>query len=45
MTPLASPAFVASMATGIPVWPSAVLAARAPARMAAAQLKLTSLGR
>ena len=45
MTPLASPAFVASMSTGIPAWPETVLAARAPARVAAAQLKLTSLGR
>lgn len=45
MTSLASPAFVASVSTGIPVWPATVLAARAPARLAAAQLKLISLGR
>lgn len=45
MTSLASPAFVASVSTGIPVWPATVLAARTPARLAAAQLKLTSLGR
>jgi anti-sigma factor RsiW len=45
MTPLATPAFVASVSTGIPAWPETVLAARAPARVAAAQLKLTSLGR
>jgi hypothetical protein len=45
MTSLATPAFVASVSTGIPVWPATALAARAPARIAAAQLKLTSLGR
>jgi hypothetical protein len=37
--PLASPAFAASMSTGMPVWPAAVLAAHAP------QLKLTNLER
>jgi hypothetical protein len=45
MSVLTSPAFVASVSTGSPVWPATVLAARAPARLAAVQLKLTSLGR
>jgi tetrahydromethanopterin S-methyltransferase subunit F len=45
MSVLTSPAFIASVSTGSPVWPATVLAARAPARLAAVQLKLTSLGR
>lgn len=45
MSALTSPAFMASVSTGSPVWPATVLAARAPARLAPAQLKLTSLGR
>jgi hypothetical protein len=45
MTALATPAFISPGSAGSPVWPAAVLAARAPARFAPAQLKLTSLGR
>jgi hypothetical protein len=45
MAALTSPAFIASVSTGSPMWPATVLAARAPARLAAVQLKLTSLGR
>jgi hypothetical protein len=42
---LAAPAFLAPVPAGSPVWPATVLAARAPARSAAMQIKLTSLGR
>jgi len=42
---LTSPAFMASVSAGSSVWPATVLAAHPPARLAAAQLKLTSLGR
>jgi hypothetical protein len=45
MSALTSPAFIASVSAGSPVWSATVLAARAPARLAAVQLKLTSLGR
>jgi hypothetical protein len=45
MSALTSPAFIASVSAGSPVWPATVLAARAPARLAAVQLKLTRLGR
>ncbi len=43
--PLAGPAFAASVTSGMPIWPAAVLAARIPASMATGQLKLTSLRR
>ncbi len=42
---LTAPAFMASVPAGSPVWPATVLAARAPARLATMQTKLTSLGR
>jgi hypothetical protein len=45
MTALATPAFISPGSAGSPVWPATVLAARAPARFAPVQLKLTSLGR
>jgi hypothetical protein len=45
MTALGAPGFITAGSAGSPVWPATVLAARAPARFAPAQLKLTSLGR
>jgi hypothetical protein len=42
---LTGPAFIAPVPAGSPVWPATVLAARAPARLATMQIKLTSLGR
>lgn len=42
---LTVPAFLAAVPPGSPVWPATVLAARAPARLATMQIKLTSLGR
>jgi hypothetical protein len=42
---LAAPPFIAPVPAGSPVWPATVLAARAPARLATMQIKLTSLGR
>jgi hypothetical protein len=42
---LTVPAFLAAVPAGSPVWPTTVLAARAPARLATMQIKLTSLGR
>jgi hypothetical protein len=42
---LAPPAFIAPVPAGSPVWPATVLEARAPARLATMQIKLTSLGR
>jgi len=40
--PLASPALVTSASTGIPVWPAALLADQAPARMVEAQFSVAS---
>jgi hypothetical protein len=45
MTAFAASAFISPGSAGSPVWPATVLAARAPARFAPGQLKLTSLGR
>jgi len=42
---LTAPPFIAPVPAGSPVWPATVLAARAPARLATMQIKLTSLGR
>ena len=39
------PSVFAPVPAGSPVWPASVLAARAPARLATMQIKLTSLGR
>jgi len=42
-SPLNDPAFAASVTSGMPVWPAAVLAAHAPAPLGSPQLKLTKL--
>jgi len=45
MSPMASPAIVASVSMGMPVWPAALLAAQAPMHFAATELQLVSLRR
>jgi hypothetical protein len=42
---LTAPPFITPVPAGSPVWPATVLEARAPARLATMQTKLTSLGR
>jgi anti-sigma factor RsiW len=42
-SPLNDPAFAASVTSGMPMWPAAVLAAHAPAPLGSPQLKLTKL--
>jgi hypothetical protein len=44
-SPMASPAIVASVSMGMPVWPAALLAAQAPMHFAAAEFQLASLRR
>jgi hypothetical protein len=44
-SPMASPAIVASVSMGMPVWPAALLAAQAPMHFAASEFQLVSLGR
>jgi hypothetical protein len=44
-SPMASPAIVASVSMGMPVWPAALLAAQAPMHYAASEFALVSLGR
>lgn len=44
-TPLASPALINAASTGIPVWPAALLADQAPARMVESQFSTASLTR
>lgn len=43
MSPMASPAIVASVSMGMPVWPAALLAAQAPMHFAASEFQLVSL--
>lgn len=42
-SPMASPAIVASVSMGMPVWPAALLAAQAPMHFAATEFQLVSL--
>ncbi|MGI9077645.1 MAG: anti-sigma factor family protein [Gemmatimonadaceae bacterium] len=44
-SPLANPALVASVSTGMPVWPVALLAEQAPVHFANAEFQLTSFNR
>jgi hypothetical protein len=44
-SPMASPAIVASVSMGMPVWPAALLAAQAPMHFAATEFQLVSLRR
>ncbi len=44
-SPMVSPAIVASVSMGMPVWPAALLAAQAPMHFAASEFSLVSLGR
>jgi hypothetical protein len=44
-SPMASPAIVASVSMGMPVWPAAMLAAQAPMHFAASEFQLVSLTR
>ena len=44
-SPLANPALVASVSTGLPVWPVALLAEQAPVHFANAEFQLTSFNR
>ena len=44
-SPLADPALVASVSTGMPVWPVALLAEQAPVHFANAEFQLTSFTR
>lgn len=44
-SPLANPALVASMSTGMPVWPVALLAEQAPMHFANSEFQLTSFNR
>lgn len=41
--PLASPAFMASVSMGMPVWPAAIMAEQAPVHFARSEFRLTSL--
>jgi hypothetical protein len=43
VSPMASPAIVASVSMGMPVWPAALLAAQAPMHFAATEFQLVSL--
>jgi hypothetical protein len=44
-SPMASPAIVASVSFGMPVWPAALLAAQAPMHFAATEFQVVSLRR
>ena len=44
-SPLANPALVASVSTGMPVWPVALLAEQAPMHFANSEFQLTSFNR
>ena len=44
-SPLANPALVASVSTGLPVWPVALLAEQAPVHFANSEFQLTSFNR
>jgi hypothetical protein len=44
-SPLANPALVASVSTGMPVWPVALLAEQAPVHFANAEFQLSSFNR
>lgn len=44
-SPLANPALVASVSTGMPVWPVALLAEQAPVHFANSEFQLTSFNR
>jgi hypothetical protein len=44
-SPMASPAIVASVSMGMPVWPAALLAAQAPMHFAATEFQVVSLRR
>ena len=44
-SPLANPALVASVSTGVPVWPVALLAEQAPVHFANAEFQLASFNR
>ena len=44
-SPIANPALVASVTTGMPVWPAAIMAEQAPMHFASSEFRLTSLGR
>ena len=45
ISPMASPAIVASVSMGMPVWPAALLAAQAPRHFATTEFQLASLRR
>jgi hypothetical protein len=43
-SPMVSPAIVASVSMGMPVWPAALLATQAPVHFATSEFSLASLG-
>ncbi|HTA73010.1 MAG TPA: hypothetical protein VK733_02000, partial [Gemmatimonadaceae bacterium] len=45
ISPMASPAIVASVSMGMPVWPAALLAAQAPMHFAVTEFQVVSLRR
>jgi hypothetical protein len=44
-SPMSSPALLASVSTGMPLWPSALLVEQAPLHFATSEFQLTSYGR